>query len=84
LASSSHNGALLFGLLAGAAAGAACAIWNATESGEKLRGEALAMVDAALGRTRGSAASSGFSVSASTRDAALNGSGAIESSALSQ
>jgi hypothetical protein len=51
LASSSHNGALVFGLVLGAAAGAAWAVWNATESGERLRAETRAMVDAALGRT---------------------------------
>jgi hypothetical protein len=51
LASSSHNGALVFGLFVGAAAGAAWAVWNATESGERLRAETRAMVDAALGRT---------------------------------
>jgi hypothetical protein len=51
LASSSHNGALVVGLVLGAAAGAAWAIWNATESGERLRAETRAMIDAALGRT---------------------------------
>ena len=76
MASSAHNGALLFGILAGAAAGAACAIWNATESGEKLRGETRAMIDAALRRTQETAAP--------TLDTALTGSGGVESSALAQ
>ena len=55
MASTSHNGALMFGVLLGVAGGAAWAIWNATESGEKLRAETRAMIDAALGRTQDAA-----------------------------
>lgn len=50
MARSSHNGALLFGLLLGAAGGAAWALWNAPESGARLQAKARRTIDDLLGR----------------------------------
>lgn len=50
LARSSHNGALLFGLLLGAAGGAAWALWNAPEPGARLQVKVRGAIDDLLGR----------------------------------
>lgn len=50
MARSSHNGALLFGLLLGAAGGTAWAVWNAREPGAQLQAKVRRTVDDLLGR----------------------------------
>lgn len=50
MARSSHNGALVFGLVLGAAGGAAWAVWNAREPGRALQAKIRRSVDDALGR----------------------------------
>ncbi len=91
MASSSHNGALVFGLLLGVAGGAAWAIWNATESGEKLRADGRAKIEAALSRNHEAAplthvrvAEADLSQPLPGEDILVNGALPIESTVLAQ